>query len=523
MTAVLTAVASPGTWRRALPPLLLVLAALLLLYRDTAAAMVEIWSRSGTFAHAFLVVPIVLWLGWRSRDRLAPLKPAPAPVWLLPLAGCALLWLLGDLAIVNAATQLAFTAMLAISVPLLLGHAAARVLLFPLLFLFFAVPIGEFMMPQMIVWTADFTVIALRLSGVPVFREGEQLVIPTGTWSVVEACSGVRYLMASAMVGALFAYLNYRTLTRRLGFMLLALAVPIVANWLRAYLIVMIGHLSDNTLAVGVDHLIYGWVFFGFVIALLFAIGIRWAEAPVPAVSPPRQPVFPGPQPRLAVATAATLALMLAVAPHLALRLLDTRAAGAAPELATLGQQAPARYAALPAPVAAWTPAFLGASARVHLGWRDASGTTIDEVVGYWRDQSQGSKLVSSDNALGRGTDGWRQVAGGPRRITVDGRGTAVDEAVLRGPDAPGEPARLLVWQIYWINGTLTASEWQAKAWGAWHKLLGGGDDAAALVVSTPVADAADGVERARVVLGAFVQTRLMQLDGQLQRVRDGR
>ncbi len=43
-------------------------------------------------------------------------------------------------------------------------------------------------------------------------------------------------------------------------------------------MIVMIGHLSDNRLAVGVDHLIYGWVFFGVVMLLLFWIGSFWQE-----------------------------------------------------------------------------------------------------------------------------------------------------------------------------------------------------------------------------------------------------
>ena len=57
--------ASP--WRRALPALLLLWATLLLLYRDTAVAMVQIWMRSDTFAHAFLVPPISLWLSWRKR------------------------------------------------------------------------------------------------------------------------------------------------------------------------------------------------------------------------------------------------------------------------------------------------------------------------------------------------------------------------------------------------------------------------------------------------------------------------
>jgi exosortase/archaeosortase family protein len=153
-----------------------------------------------------------------------------------------------------------------LAVPAVFGWAVARELTFPLLFLFFAVPVGEFMVPPMMEWTADFTVKALQLTGIPVYREGLQFVIPSGNWSVVEACSGVRYLIASFMVGTLFAYLNYRSSKRRVIFMLVSLAVPIVANWLRAYLIVMVGHLSDNKLAAGVDHLVYGWVFFGVVI-----------------------------------------------------------------------------------------------------------------------------------------------------------------------------------------------------------------------------------------------------------------
>ena len=65
---------------------------------------------------------------------------------------------------------------------------------------------------------------------------------------------------------------------RRLVFIALSIIVPIIANGIRAYLIVMIGHLSNNRLATGVDHVIYGWVFFGFVMMLLFWIGSQWRE-----------------------------------------------------------------------------------------------------------------------------------------------------------------------------------------------------------------------------------------------------
>ena len=179
-------------WRQAYPALMLLVAWTLWLYRDTAFAMVTIWARSETFTHGFLVPPIVLWLVWRQRQAIAAQTPQPMLGAFVLIAGAAFGWLLGDLVAVNAVTQLALVALLVLSVPAVLGWHVTRLIIFPLGFLFFAVPIGEFLMPGLMEWTANFTVLALRLSGVPVYREGLNFVIPSGNWSVVEACSGVR-------------------------------------------------------------------------------------------------------------------------------------------------------------------------------------------------------------------------------------------------------------------------------------------------------------------------------------------
>jgi exosortase A len=175
----------------------------------------------------------------------------------------------------------------------MLGWQVSKALAFPILFLLFAPPFGEFLMSPMMLWTADFIVVALRLTGIPVFREGLHFVIPSGSWSVVEACSGLRYLVASFMVGTLFAYLNFNRWPKRLMFMLVSLLVPILANWLRGYLIVMIGHLSNNKLATGVDHLVYGWVFFGIIMMVMFHLGARWADAPEPVAEAQPMPSTP--------------------------------------------------------------------------------------------------------------------------------------------------------------------------------------------------------------------------------------
>ncbi|KAB8061124.1 exosortase A, partial [Janthinobacterium sp. FT14W] len=276
--------------------LLLALAAVVLLYHATFWSMLELWSRSQTFAHGFLIVPISCWLAWRQRARLAALAPQPAWQGLLLLATLGLGWLLADAANVPVVKQYAATAMLPACVLAILGWPAVRLLAFPLAYLFLAVPFGEVFLEPLIDFTAAFTVTALQWTGVPVFRDGSNFSLPTGNWSVVEACSGLRYLIAALALGALYAHVNVHSTGRRLAVMAAALVVPIVANGVRAYLIVMLGHLSNMRLAVGVDHLIYGWLFFGVVALLLFWLAARWRELPPAraALSLSTLPVRPG-------------------------------------------------------------------------------------------------------------------------------------------------------------------------------------------------------------------------------------
>jgi exosortase A len=519
MKALMTLI--PPAWRTALPLLLIALMAVLWLYRDTGLAMVEIWDRSETFAHAFVVPPISLWLIWRQRAVLALQSPQPAPVFLLPIAAMALLWLLGDLAAVNSATQLALTAMLVLIVPATLGWPTARCIAFPLGFLFFAVPIGEFMMPQLMVWTAEFTIAALRFSGIPVYREGLQFIIPSGSWSVVEACSGIRYLMASMMVGTLFAYLNYRSLKRRWIFVGVAIVLPLVANWVRAYLIVMLGHLSGNQLATGADHLVYGWVFFGIIMLVMFMIGAKWAEpdaqTPVAAVTPAGQMPnghFPAARSLLLL----TGLLLLLAAPLWWLQSTSQpEPAGAlrlvVPDLASGGWQQLTEPPRL-------KPSFNQPAAELQTSYQKPGAAAVGLYVAYYRQQSYTSKLISSNNVLVRSDDkAWSQVSGGTTTVLASGQSLPLRTAELSGAALAGEQGgnRLRVWQLYWINGRPLNSDWQAKIYGAVLRLLGRGDDAAVVVVYVDKAAAGPNDQ----ALAEFMRDNWSAVDAGLKSVRD--
>ncbi len=478
----------PAIWRQVLPPLLAVLAWVLFWYCDSFAGMVAIWMRSDTFTHGFIVPPIALWLVWRLRHELADL--APRPHWLALPAVLALGfgWLLGELAAINALTQFAATGLFIVAVFALLGPAVTRRLAFPLAFLLLAVPFGDFMMPKLMEWTARFTVFGLRLTGIPVYQEGLQFVIPSGSWSVVQACSGVRYLIASFTVGVLFAYLNYRSLSRRLIFVAVSIAVPIVANWLRAYIIVMLGHVSGNKLATGVDHLIYGWVFFGAVIMAMFVIGARWAEPDAPPSAPSAQP------PALAGSTfwpAALLFAAVSALPHLAEKLIESNESAVLPMVLISPNEPSGGWSMLAEPPVAWRPAFHNPSAETHITW-SKDGRTVGLYIGYYRNQNRERKLVSSENLLVPYQDReWAQVASGTLAADFLAPAQTLRRAELRGAslDSHGEGRRLVVWQTYWVSGRPLASDQAAKAWTAFSRLLGRGDDGAVVVLYAPISE----------------------------------
>ncbi|HRE15869.1 MAG TPA: EpsI family protein, partial [Rhodocyclaceae bacterium] len=361
-------------------------------------------------------------------------------------------------------------------------------ILFPLAFLLLAVPFGDFMMPILMDWTAKFTVLGLRLTGIPVYQEGLHFVIPSGNWSVVEACSGVRYLIASFTVGTLFAYLNYTSLKRRLIFMGVAIIVPVIANWMRAYLIVMLGHVSGNKLAAGVDHLIYGWVFFGLVIMVMFMIGARWAEDP-PSLSDEAagtdSAAIPA-APRLGLA-ALVLALSIAL-PHGVNAVIEHVERAAPPVLQLASESRAGSWKSDDKALADWQPAFQNPAAILNASFHDGDNA-VGLYLGYYRGQSYDSKLVSSENVLVRSQDAlWARAASGVARVELIQPELQVRTAELRpaGSLEGRSDQRLLVWQVYWINGRLMSSDILAKAYSAVLRLLGQGDDAAVIILYAP-------------------------------------
>ncbi|MEX0144191.1 exosortase A [Massilia sp. LMS1-1-1.1] len=498
----------------ALAALLLSLAAVVLLYHATFWSMAELWARSQTFAHGFLIVPISCWLAWRQRARLAALAPRPSRQGLLLLGVLGLAWLLADAANVPVVEQYAATAMLPACVLAILGWPAVRLLAFPLAYLFLAVPFGEVFIEPLIDFTAAFTVTALQWSGVPVFRDGSNFSLPTGNWSVVEACSGLRYLIAALALGALFAHVNCHSTRRRVAVMAAALLVPILANGVRAYLIVMLGHLSDMRLAVGVDHLIYGWLFFGLVALLLFWLAARWRELPPPRGVPSARPVrlsTGAANPRAVVRAGVACLLLAALWPALALA--SQRDDGATLPAMVLTLPDPPAWHRLHDAVPDWQVPYAGTPARFAATYARQDGDAPVGLQLHWYARQARDAELLTHQALPYGPR-WMPLAQRVRHVKLASGEQAVRESVLA---YGGE--RLLVWRVYRQGGIVTARPMLVKLLLAQAKLLARRQDGADIIVFAAYDELAPP-PRAR--LQAFLQAALPVIEQRLQELPHG-
>lgn len=478
-------------WFKALGLLVFTWAAIALLFLPTARSMVAIWDRSETYAHGYVILPIVLWLLWRDRQRLIAVETRPDARALVAVVLLLLLWLVAWAGGVLVAEQYALVGLWIAAVWALFGPALLKAASFPLFYLLLMVPNGEFLMQPLMDFTADFTVAAVRLVGLPVYREGTYFSLPSGDWSVVETCSGIRYILASLTLGLLYAYLTYRTVWKRVAFAVASLVVPIIANGFRATMIVLIAHYSDMKLALGIDHYIYGWVWFGIVMLLMFWVGLIWREDIRAAATPEAAP--PPSRPRPPLAMAAVLVGLTALAPLWQQWLMRP--------VAPLSLSAPppaAAWQASASPFNDWLPRWIGMDAKLVQHYARGEDRVL-LFVAHYAQQRQDHELINSQNLMVEQEHArWQNVGQRVFRREIGGVAYRILEAKLR--TARGE--RILAWQWNRVLGRNDLHPLLIKIELAVEKVLGGRDDGTAYVIAAPYIDQPAEAER---VLTAFL------------------
>jgi exosortase len=325
------------------------------------------------------------------------------------------------------------------------GVATGRRLSFAFAYLYFAIPIwsegNEFLQA--------ITVFAVRLllqvTAIPAYVTGNIVQIPSGAFEIAGGCSGLHFFIVALAIAALFGEIHRDSPRVRLLQLLLAASLAMISNWVRVYIIILAGHLTDmQHFLITVDHYYFGWFLFVLTMAAFF-----WIAGRMPVSVPPATPGIHagGSAPRATWIGAVVISII---------------AAGIGPAFNALRpiQEAVASRSALPAlsrwsgplpSLDSWRPSYPRAN-RTEMAEYRLKGRSATAFVAQYFQQRQGQELVGFDNDL---------AGGGESRDRL--RTVQAGEAAVATFESGGKSARWITVYTYLIGDVPVTGGFRAQ------------------------------------------------------------
>lgn len=365
--------------------------------------LLQYWYAIQDYQHALLIMPIVLvWIGLVvRRPDSAPTAPSRGAA--AALIAVLLLWLVALRASLDIAHQLLWPLALWMGIWAAMGRRVALCFAAPLGLLYSVIPVWDYLLPVLQRLSIFFSEHILLLLGVKATVTENHVTIPEGTFSIIEGCSGKRYLVVAVAIAWLSAAMNHLRTMRRLTLLFgSAVMLALVINWIRIVIIIYAGHVTNmQHYLVAVEHLTLGKLLFLPLLAGILLVA-RWCAEPGQAATPEAAKCgsdFPRPSRWLLVPMAAFV--IVAILSH------------SDPVAAAIGQlgEAPLGSGGWEGPLpgrSGWMPHYGGVDDQRRLSYLSRDGSSVEVYVNLYASQRSGKELVRYGNSV-VAPEGWTQ------------------------------------------------------------------------------------------------------------------
>jgi exosortase len=249
---------------------------ILWLYSSILSSLFKQWWHDPNFSHGFFVPAFSLYVLWQDRSRLAGLLRKPSSWGLLIVVFGLCVLVVGVLGAELFLSRSSLLLLIAGLIVFFRGWAFFRAVLFPWAFLILMIPIPAIIFNQITfplqLLASKVAAVLLPLAGVPVFREGNIITLPSMPLEVAEACSGIRSLLSLATLAIIYGYVMETRLSVRIVLALASVPIAVAANSLRIVGTGLLVQYWDPEKAEGFFHAFSGWLIFVVSLAMLFAL-----------------------------------------------------------------------------------------------------------------------------------------------------------------------------------------------------------------------------------------------------------
>ena len=256
------------------------------------------WARycwtTDDFSHCLLIPGMVAYLVYRDRTRIGRLEVSSGAPGLatVVLSLCCYFFGLGYsfnifMRVGAVGTFLGIAAVL-------FGWKLLRRQVFPVFFLMFAIPVPFVVYSSIALemrgLVTDLSASVLQMLGIAAVNDGNVLQVADVRLGVVDACSGIRSLMAIVSLAVLISYVVRSGVLPAVLLVLFVLPAAILGNTIRVVVIAISLQSFGVDLTEGVGHSVLGFVVFLFSLACIGGgwLCIQWVvRGPGPEVAGP--------------------------------------------------------------------------------------------------------------------------------------------------------------------------------------------------------------------------------------------
>lgn len=267
-------------------PYLLVTAVSVILFFPTWIRLATQWLEfEQVLAHglatALLFIGLLVFHPPKAASQSAP------PGHQYRLAGCILLilvtlgWALIELVRIDTLSYLLLPAGLFSTAWALLGLSNALRFLPYVILLSLSLPLWADLIPALVAIASAVVSNWVRLFGMTALIEGNSITLPWGRLIIADGCSGIRYFAISILLAAVVSILNDYRWKGWLALVLAAMLIGLVANWVRIFILVVIGYETQMQSDLLTDHETLGWLVYGaFILPALYFAPARRRKTP---------------------------------------------------------------------------------------------------------------------------------------------------------------------------------------------------------------------------------------------------
>ena len=271
-------------WNTDMRSLALMGGALLLLiygFSSGLGTMVYQWGNSEEYGYGYLIPVITLFFIWQKKNELAEKEFIGSWLGVFVVVFGVMLLLFGELAALYVVTQYAFIVAIYGLILSLIGWQAMKVIIAPLLLLFFMVPLPNFLYQglssELQLISSSLGVWVIRLFGISVFLEGNVIDLGIYKLQVVEACSGLRYLFPLTCLAYMSAYIFKGAWWKKAILFISSVPITVLMNSFRIGVIGVMVEYWGIGAAEGFLHDFEGWIVF--MACMLVLVAEMWLLA----------------------------------------------------------------------------------------------------------------------------------------------------------------------------------------------------------------------------------------------------